>query len=152
MICKNCKVSNICKINEFARKHSNIATIDISTCEYSDCEFKNNKIENTNTASAYSRANVNERDLNKINELSAMNREKEDSRKKALEKNNNKAKLKTIKAKPLKLDRTCKSCKASTYKEDLSKCSTCGVEICSACATIQGETKELLCEKCWSKL
>ena len=146
-LCNNCGNKIICNIYSDALKHSIYADISINTCEFYNSKEVTQQPKSVTKNRSYGdfiRRNI---DRDKINEL---------SNKYSKEKEKNEAELKkeakpkiALDAKPLELDHKCPSCEAMTFKEDINKCSKCDNEICSCCATIDSETKEILCSKCW---
>lgn len=149
MLCRKCPISNICIICDFKKKFISEAQIDISECKhYPNNEPINNKNRVTTNSDRYISKNLSEDRIAKLNELSnkKMNEEKSQQ--------NKEEKLKpkiSLMAKPLALDYECITCGANTFKDDIGKCSTCGKAICSCCATIDSDTKSILCEECWQK-
>lgn len=145
VVCKNCKNKPICNIYSDIEKHLAHINIEIQRCNFlndSNLIMQNN----ITRTPAYNRTQV---DSDKINELSNKVREDKIKQQKKLAE----AKPKTsIVATPLVLDHTCNTCGASTFKEDSSHCDECGKEICSCCATVDGDSNRILCESCWIKL
>lgn len=151
-LCKECDIKPICNIYSDIAKHMVHASITIDSCD-----FNNNHMMRTKEKELKPKVEIDpftgkpKVDRDRINELSNKNRkEKMKQQEKA-------AKVKaepktTFVAEPLVLDHTCGGCGASTFKEDAAKCSTCGKDICSCCATVDGDTKNLLCPECWQAL
>lgn len=147
-LCNNCNNRPICNVFSDMSKHMSYADIVIQRCKFCRDTDVKESISSVPRTTAYNRSEI---DSNKINELSNKNRkmkiEQQNLEKKKEQKPNPK-----IVATPLVLDHTCKSCNATTFKEDSSNCDECGKEICSCCATVDGDTKRILCEKCWLSL
>jgi DNA-directed RNA polymerase subunit RPC12/RpoP len=133
-------------------KHSIHANIAINECNFNHLiDVNTPKPLKTTTPMVTNPVERIEIDRSKVDELSK--KKQEENKKKENEQKKKKAKTKIIlEAKPKKLDYKCKTCNASTFKEDIKKCSECGKEICSNCATMDIETNDIVCTECWSKL
>lgn len=151
-LCKECDIQPICIMYADFSKHSSHVRIELG-----DCDFRQW------TGKKYERSIIKPRtdidpltgksrvDREKINELSNLNRMQKEDAIKQLSASMPKSKI-SMEAKPLKLDYTCKGCNASTFTEDRASCAECGVDICSCCATTNGDNGKLLCPKCWAEL
>lgn len=147
MICNNCEIRDICNINSDMKKYVTYAKINISSCNFYKSTLVKAPVNQANIDPFTGKKKV---DRDKITELSNLNRKiKEES---AAKEAKAKPKLKVESAKPLKLDHICEGCGASTFKEDKSKCDKCGKAVCSCCATLDGDSKNLLCPECWINL
>lgn len=156
MICNECKNKPICLIYADIVKHAGVAEMSVSKCNYrkwiyegySDNSSKNIK----NDIDTFTGKPKVDRD--KINELSKQRSKEKEIKAKKLNKNEQKkikTKIEDVTV-PLTLDHTCLGCGGTTFKGDASKCDKCGSDICSCCATVNGDSKELLCPKCWTEL
>ena len=148
--CQDCSLKPICNIYNDVIKHSMYANILIVDCKFNKKEeVKQEPVQVIhNDIDPFTGKSKATRD--KINELSNKNRELKEQLKKE-EKPKPKPAPKFT-AEPLVLDHTCETCGATTFKEDVGTCSECGKAICSCCATIDGDTKKILCQECWVKL
>lgn len=149
-LCKKCDIKPICTIYSDIAKHMVHANINIDKCNFNSHKTgtkEKGEITKVEIDPFTGKPKV---DRDKITELSNKNRQEKIKQEKAAQK---KAEPKTtFVAEPLVLDHTCEGCGASTFKEDAAKCSTCGKDICSCCATVDGDTLNLLCPECWQAL
>lgn len=149
-MCTYCDINPICVIKADMAKHSMYADIRIERCEFNKSTTVNNSLNQLGIMprainSITGRPTV---DREKINAISNANREE----KKNQEKVNTPETKTSLQAIPMVLDHTCPSCNATTFKEDAGKCAKCGKDVCSCCATIDGDSKDILCPECWQAL
>lgn len=160
MICNECYNKPICVIYADIMKHAGSAEVSINTCNYRKWIYesyrKDEKFERVETVKKEidpftGKPKV---DRDKINELSKRkSQEKKLAAKEAKKDEEKKPKTKVEPvAIPLVLDHTCPGCGGTTFKSDASKCDKCGSDICSCCATVNGDNNEILCPKCWAEL
>lgn len=153
-LCKECDIRPICMMYADFSKHSSHVEIELQKCHFRQWtgeKYNNKNISAMNRAAIDPLTNKSKVDRNKINELSNQNRIKKEKEKDLLKSKTPKPKM-SIEAKPLILDYTCAGCNASTFAEDRSNCAKCNTDICSCCATTDGDTGNLLCPKCWAEL
>lgn len=157
--CEGCAIKAICTIYADVNRHSVYADVLITNCNFRRLNtFQtpdvrnqvNNKIEVTSKTEIDHLTGKFKIDRDKITEVSNQKR-KEKEEKVANQRKIEKPKVK-LEAKPLILDYTCPGCGGTTFKEDHSFCNNCGKDICSCCATIDSDTKNLLCPDCWESL
>lgn len=160
MLCNECYNKPICIIYSDIMKHAGSAEISINKCNYRKWIYenysKNEKFKKIETIEKEidpftGKPKV---DREKINELSKRKREEKNNVWQQSQKNKQtmpKTKIEhaTI---PLTLDHTCPGCGGTTFKNDASKCDKCGADICSCCATVNGDNHDVLCPKCWAEL
>ena len=150
-VCNECSIKEICSIYNEIKKYLHIATINVDNCShrsYIGNKYKEHN-SNINATPIIEDKHINKR-TDKITELSNKNSNKK-LQQKTKDLSKNKAKPKLI-AKPLELNTTCPTCNGKTFEGDIGTCMECGTTICSCCATIDSNTKKILCSKCWDKL
>lgn len=157
MICYECHNAPICVIYADIVKHAGSAQISVNTCNYRKWIYENYRKNEINIAETNKTVKKEidpftgkpKVDRDKINELS---RKKSEEKKLVTQKTKRaKTKIEPV-ATPLNLDHICPGCGGTTFKNDASKCDTCGADICSCCATVNSDNNELLCPDCWIKL
>lgn len=149
-LCKECNIKPICTIYNDISKHMTHANITIDSCDFNNrTHVKKARLKSTTEIDPFTgKPKV---DRNKINELSNKNRQEKIKQQEKEAKHRVEPKT-TFVAEPLVLDHICKGCGANTFKGDASKCNVCGKDICSCCATVDGDTRNLLCPECWQAL
>lgn len=150
LICNKCTNREICLVYDNIKNYLTFANINITECQHFICSNTSKTEDETAISkinSELTRSDVRERNLDLINELSNKNRLIKENSKVTT----SKPKPKINTAQPIKLDYVCLGCGATTFSDDGAKCDNCGKDICSCCATIDGDTQELYCPDCWSK-
>lgn len=159
-LCNECDIREVCIMHADFIKHASRTKIELQDCDFR--RWNEKKYDKRNNASeniinVVSKTEIDpytgkpKIDRDKITEISNKKRIEQEKAIKELEKKNEAKPKMVMEAKPLELDYTCPGCGATTFKEDHSKCS-CGNDICSCCATTNGDNGELLCPDCWTKL
>lgn len=157
-LCNACTIREVCLMHADFIKHSSKVLIELR-----DCAFRQVKKDGRGASHINEQISLSSKteidpftgkpkvDRDRITELSNKKRMEQEKALKELQKEEQAKPKINMKAKPLKLDYTCPGCGATTFKEDNSKCS-CGKDICSCCATTNGDNGELLCPECWQNL
>lgn len=132
MLCKNCKLKEICKTYDFIRNIDH-AAINISDCKYNEYSFNSDKKTST------------------IKEIEGMETNIANEIKKRREKrifgNTNNIQKKQDKKKNTEYI-NCPTCNAVTVSDDIKLCSKCNKRVCSACST--EANGQIFCDECWS--
>lgn len=150
MICIKCNKRSICKIYDMTINNSSMIDISINTCNYNNDKAEvvnvvnNNTISTHNTIGKFRREGV---DMDKLNMLSKMTEENKPKVEEPKPKMTFSAEIPSSDDKYIK----CPTCEATTVSDDLKLCE-CGAIICSACATVDSDTKMNLCSECWEKI
>lgn len=159
-LCNTCSIREVCLMHADFIKHSNKVSIELKNCTFRHSGKDDYKLvhnSHNEKSSLTSKTEIDpftgkpKVDRDKITELSNKKRMEQEKALKRLQKEEQAKPKVKMEAKPLQLDYTCPGCQATTFKEDHSKC-TCGKDICSCCATTNGDTGELLCPECWQNL
>lgn len=128
MLCKNCKIINICSVYEFKKKHELDIDINISNCKH-----KPNNEEFMTLPKP---------------KFMEMHDYTSGPRPDAKE-----AERKILNIEPVKEDKTimtCATCGGTDYADYISICSKCGTETCGNCATTDNGLN--YCSKCWEEI
>lgn len=151
-LCRECSIRPVCIMFAEFSKYSSYASIELKTCDFWQWigkKYERNSIKPRTVIDPSTGKSKNNRE--KIHELSEENRMQKENAIKQFLATQPKPKF-SMEAKPLKLDYTCKGCNATTFAEDKANCAECGADICSCCATTNGDNGKLLCPKCWAEL
>lgn len=137
-LCTNCDIKSICKINDFMKTYADIVDLTLNSCTVSK---QTDAIESLNApllAEKPVRQYQNFKDLSK--------KVKEEGKKRSPVVSI--LKEETVESEALTV---CNTCGGTTYVSDIIPCTKCGKETCSNCRTEIAETKQKLCDDCWSE-
>ena len=128
MICKSCKIREVCKTYDFI-KNIEHADITINRCDFDL---------NLHIPEHLPQFNNNKRNVDVVQSKGP----RPDLR--AIEKQ-----VLNIPDKPDPVRVTCPTCGGETYDDDIHICTKCGKKVCSNCGT--AADGQLFCKECWRK-